>query len=113
MKKTLYLLILALFAMGLHSCEKYVFAPSTFQDVSFSEDIQPIFNNKCTKCHGTRNPVLLDGQAYDNLVNGNYVDIDNPEESKIYRKLVSGHGDAIPDDAEKVKVWIAEGANDN
>ena len=118
MKRTLYLAIMLLFTVGIHSCEKYVFGPSTFQEVSLSEDIQPVFNAKCTSCHSAsgslkKKPFLSSDVVYNELVNGGFVDTDNPEESKIYLKLQEGHQNAIPDDAEMVKVWIEEGAKDN
>lgn len=41
--------------------------------VSFSKDVQPIFNNNCVVCHqGTNGPAglsLASGAAYSNLVN--------------------------------------------
>ncbi len=118
MKRTLYLMILALLTIGIHSCEKYTYEPASFQDVSLSQDIQPVFDAKCISCHSAsaslkKKPYLSSDVVYNELVNGGFVDTDNPEESKIYQKLLSGHQNSIAADAEMVKVWIEEGANNN
>lgn len=86
--------------------------------VSFSGDLVPIFEANCIECHsaGTQEPVLTDEFAYDELVGGSYINTSSPEESRLMKKLNSGHPDPLtPTEAEKAIIlqWIEQGAFDN
>ena len=100
--------------------------------VSFSADVQIIFNDRCIGCHGQNGNGNLDlraGNAYANLVgvdsfgySGMRVVPGDLDASVLYRKLTgaTGVGDAMPSDgalpASTVAIigdWIAEGAMDN
>lgn len=83
--------------------------------VSFSADVQPIFDQKCIMCHsGGQAPALTAGWSYDELIDGGYVDTDFPCSSLLYEKLTGSHSDRI-DDEEVLTIlgWITEGAEDN
>ena len=115
MKKSL-LFILGLILICASSCEYNVIEPLVFEvpdGVSFTEDIKPIFEEKCATCHSSRSPVLTDGKAYNSLIDGDYINTDEPASSKIYVKLSSGdHYSSMEENAYLLK-WIQEGALDN
>lgn len=100
------------------SCEKYSFEPETIDPevpVLFQTQIQPIFTNSCIACHkGSRNPDLRDGNSYASLTSGGFLDLP-AEESKLYKKVVSGSHKPFTLDAEKqlILVWIGQGALNN
>ena len=88
------------------------------EDVSFSNEIVPIFtDNNCTACHGTgaTAPDLTAANAYSSLV-PKYVDLDSPEESEIYTKpSPSGSHPQKYSEAEAALIltWITQGAQNN
>ena len=83
--------------------------------VSFANDVQPIFDQKCVACHGgSQTPTLSPGWSYDELTGGGYVDTDFPCSSVIYEKLNGSHaGRASEDEILTILGWISEGAQDN
>ena len=99
------------------SCEKVIFEPPELPDsVSFSLDIQPIFNENCVSCHvGDREPDLQEGLSYDALIGGAYVDTANPEGSKLVKKLNVAPHNSRASEAQKQLIieWIRAGAKDN
>jgi hypothetical protein len=118
MKKVIrYMFPLSLAGILLISaCEKVVYPPPEIPDqVSFSQDIQPIFDSKCTTCHnGGRDPDLRPDHSHASLVDGGYVDTSSPEDSKLIKKLYGTHDSrATEADKQKILVWITEGAQDN
>jgi hypothetical protein len=103
------------------SCEYEKTEPLDLGDlpevVSFSEHIQPVFNDNCIKCHGgSTSPDLSEENAYFDLTSGNYIDTDVPENSYIYQKI-SGSGSMAPyaEDYDRALIlkWIEQGAEDN
>jgi hypothetical protein len=89
------------------------------EDISYSEDIQPIWDARCNSatCHGGRwAPNLLASVSYNELIGGGYVDEQNPAGSIIYEVCVSG-GSMVQytevGDAEKILKWIEDGAQNN
>ena len=114
--------LLLLTGLFLGSCDKYSFEPPQAdpnKEVSFASDIQPIFNSNCVGCHsGSVNPNLSEGEAYDELISGDYIADDpenNAEESLIYSKLLEPSHRANASTFEKslILVWIQQGAKDN
>jgi len=113
------------------SLEIYISIIGTISAVSFSSQIQPIFNSQCLGCHGSNGGLSLNaGVSYANLVN---VDArssctsmkrvlpDNADNSVLYRK-VSGTtcGNRMPEglqmnthDITLIQDWINQGANNN
>ena len=114
-----------IFATGLliailAGCSNYVIpapdCPDGASSMSFSGDIQPIFNSKCTSCHsGGQAPDLREGWAYEELTEGGYVA--EPEfacESIIYQVFFGTHdGRADTTQVNQILGWIQEGAQDN
>ena len=118
MKRITYFLIsgLLLTLLVLGACEKVVYPPvEKPTDVSYSEDVQPIFDAKCVQCHkGGLAPDLRPENSYNALINGGYVDTQNPEESILMTTLYGSH-DSRATEAEKqtILAWIEEGAKNN
>ena len=120
MKKFASTLIIAfaMAAMAINtSCTKEYFAPIPAPEVvSFTNDIQPFFNAKCTNCHGNTNPNLEFPDSYDNLINGGYIDLATPENSLLYKKINVGgsmSAYASPTERNLTLKWIEQGAKDN
>jgi len=117
--KRLFYLIFAAVLTGIllfGSCEKVVYPiPELPDTVSYSLDIQPIWDNKCVSCHsGSRDPDLRPENSHASLINGSYVDTDNPEDSELIKKLYGSH-DSRATETEKqlILLWIEEGAKNN
>lgn len=118
------------FSIGLTSCEYKQMEPVVINelptDVSFSDDIMPIFNASCNMagCHseGGISPDLSATNAYLVLSSGSMLDLLTPENSELYKRMID-EGNPMPTngfggilDANKtntVLVWIQEGALDN
>jgi len=90
------------------------------QDVSFSGDLQPIFNASCnsSSCHGgAHNPNLSPDKAYNSLISGGFVNTAIPTESIIYKSLNSGAmpptGKLPSAQIQMVLDWIKIGAPNN
>lgn len=88
------------------------------EDVSFSEDVQPILN-QCTQCHnGSPAPDMREGNSYNALVPA-YVEAGNAEGSLLYQRLPgNGHpfdvGFVLSDEEiATIKGWIDQGAKNN
>ncbi len=84
--------------------------------LSFSEMIQPIFKDQsCVICHGgTQDPDLTESVAYASLVNGNYVNVDSPDESRLVKQLKGRHLGFISEKEEDLIFgWIKRGAKNN
>ncbi len=131
MRKILALLLVTFLA--LQACKKDQ-GPQEPEDnnspVSFSNDIQPIFNQNCTSCHpNSGNLDLRAGQSYNNLVNvqaGGYpalrVKPGDPEHSVLYKKIdgSGAYGSNMPlggsltsTQKNLIKTWIEQGALNN
>nr|MBK9650402.1 hypothetical protein [Bacteroidota bacterium] len=109
------------------SCEKDYFQTTPQIDlskpVSFAAVIQPILNEDCATagCHreGIQAPDLLEGKAYDQLMQLGYVDTTNAEASILYKRLIatskpmppSGKLSAV--EISYVLAWIKQGAQNN
>jgi hypothetical protein len=113
--------------------------PPSGSTVSFSQQIQPIFNNNgCVGCHGGSGGLTLaPGQSYNNLVKVNAqagcttkkrVLPGNPDESVLYIRISAtttstecGPNSRMPQGGPRlpqatidlVRDWIAQGANNN
>jgi hypothetical protein len=118
-------LILALFA-GLTSCYKDIVIPELAKDpdgppqpVSFSTELSPLFNSKCTGagCHvtGAHKPYLTSDISYREIVNGGFVNTALPKQSTLYKMVYGEMAQFIPSSSDKQKVydWIRNGAPNN
>jgi hypothetical protein len=90
--------------------------PPAGDTISYSQDIQPIFNNSCTSCHaGSIPPNLLTGQSYSALV-PTYVIAGSPETSELYIVCKPGgsmSAYASSADLNLIYRWIYAGAKND
>jgi hypothetical protein len=91
-------------------------------DMSFTEDIVPIFNKSCnvSGCHnGSVAPNLLPANAYNALTSGNYVNTGDPESSELYQWVKGNKAMPMPLTGSnesynaKILAWIKQGASNN
>ena len=93
--------------------------PEPEGDISYSQQIQPIWNDNCVACHkaGTGVPLdLEEAVSYDNIIDGDYVNLDDPSASVLYVKIVPGQSMAqYANDNQRALVlkWIEQGALNN
>ncbi len=121
-------IILSLFAgfvfMFMISCQYEFIVPEEViipETVSFSEDVIPIFNAKCngSGCHASGFPILdlSPANAYDDLFRKNQINLDTPEESPLYVKLVESgsthQGRSTAQEQATILEWINKGAQNN
>jgi hypothetical protein len=101
------------------------------QSVSYSNQIQPIFNSQCTGCHGAEGGLSLFGSvSWNNLVNVNAEGncsilkrvLPADASNSVLYKRVSGNscGTRMPQggtltqtDIDLIRVWINQGAENN
>jgi hypothetical protein len=122
--------IIALFILGgvgLQSCYKDIIAPGADpngppQQVSFSGDLLPILTKSCALagCHdaaGSHHPSLVPDKAYNELMNGGYVNTIAPNTSAFYTLVKGGamppSGTVKQTDVQKILDWIRNGAPNN
>jgi hypothetical protein len=112
-----------LWATGCYYDETVLIEKEVTTEISFSGDIIPILNTSCniSGCHnaGGTPPVLTADKAYNNLINGNYVDIAVPENSELHKWLTGKRNTPMPltgpdpNINAKVLAWIKQGALNN
>lgn len=91
------------------------------QQVSFTTDIQPIFNTNCTSCHPTlvSPPDLSSGNSYNSITNGDYIIGNDLDGSTLYQRLLGNpsimppSGSLSASEINLVKNWIEQGALNN
>jgi hypothetical protein len=128
MKILKILLAAVMFTFVLNGCKysfivpEEVIIPDPNKDISFAEEIEPIFNagNLCTSCHNTGGqlPNLSTGNAYAAINASRYINRSTPEESLIY---TYPHPDTNTHTRKKysasqailILTWIQQGAKDN
>jgi hypothetical protein len=100
------------------SCEKYSYEVKPIveiENVSYSQDVQPVFNAKCVSCHGgSISPNLSQGNSYKSLAEGDY--LTQPVESnKLYKTVADNLHSSFTNQEEKSILfsWILQGAEDN
>ncbi|HLF63200.1 MAG TPA: hypothetical protein VI603_05595 [Saprospiraceae bacterium] len=128
MRKTTFSSILICFGLIVFviSCkydEVLPVEPDPGVQISFNNDIIPIFNSSCnlSSCHNGSGPSpdLRPGTAYDALWNGSYIDTLVPENSELYLWLSGARGIPMPVEGvnagyvSTVLQWIDQGALDN
>ena len=127
MKRLLiYSCLILTFGIGLSGCYKDVIKPdlpvdpnAPPQQVSFSSELKPLLAAKCTEagCHvsGGHKPYMTADISYEQIVNGGFVNLLVPKESKIYLMINSEMQQYIPSatDRQKVYDWIRNGAPNN
>ena len=119
MKKLFQTLVIIGICLSLDSCYyDSIYEPitddndgSAIEEVTYNDDIAPIFGF-CSNCHdGGQNPDLRDGNAYNSLV-PTYVTAFDAEVSPLYLKLIDGHQNLPAIRLELVKTWIDQGAKE-
>jgi len=122
--KRLVLFVFVGYLVLLLSCEKEVVSASdagytkkqnTFDTVLFARDVMPILNANCVHCHDASSSFPLDASsAYSTIMNG-YINKSVPDESKFFKNKVLGHPDdyLMPEEHQKIKNWIIQGALNN
>lgn len=124
MKKISYFLTVLGMVLFLQSCYYDELPADTGTlptNVSFSQDVQRIFNVSCVGCHsGAIKLNLKSAESYQALMTGNYVIANDAANSKLVKSL-KGEGMAImppsgglsASDINTVIQWINEGALKN
>jgi hypothetical protein len=111
----------------LQGCYKDITSPGADpngppQQVSFSGDVLPILSKNCalSGCHDaipSHKPSMLADRAYNQLVNGGYVNTVEPSSSAIYTLIKGGamppSGTMKPAEVQKILDWIRNGAPNN
>lgn len=97
--------------------------PEITDEVSFANDIIPIFNKSCNTsgCHNTGGikPDLTASKAFNALTTGNYINATSPEDSELYQWIRGKRSTPMPlsgPDASinaAVLAWIKQGAKNN
>ena len=125
MKNLYKLIVLSGMALFLGSCyydtypeEEELPLP---EEVSYAEDIQPLWDRDCVSCHPSQAaPDLRAGTSYNSLLNG-YVEPGNSAESVLYQSLLGINNVSLMppsgrwsnNDINLVKKWIDDGAENN
>jgi len=132
MKKT-YLSFLILITFTLYNCSKDtgpVDDNQATENISFANDVQPIFDQSCKSCHpSSGNLDLTAANSYNQLVNVNAsgysakrVVPGDPDNSVLYKKIdgSGAYGSNMPlggnlsaAQINTIKQWITEGAQNN
>lgn len=125
MKNTIKILILMGMGLFLTSCYYDTFPEESIPDeVSYSKNIQPLWNSSCIECHsGNLAPDLRAQNSYNSLINGGYVVKDNADESILFLSLQEGTGVSLmppkpngpwsANNTKLVETWINQGAKNN
>ena len=90
--------------------------PPADDKISYAQDIQPIFDAHCIRCHaGSKEPNLLTGQSHSALV-PTFVVAGSPETSDLYLSCKPGGTMAIYTSAANLNLiyrWIYAGAKND
>jgi mono/diheme cytochrome c family protein len=122
MKKIMLLIVTLIGIISWQACQYEWVEPAKTvvpEVVSYSADIQPIFNQACVGCHSTGgiNPDLTPANSYADLFANNLIDTVNPDQSILYLKIAEGGSMAKyapPGDPDEIILkWIKEGALNN
>lgn len=120
-RKIFYVIILMAGMIALFSCEYekiIVDVPDPTVPVSYSADIQPIWDKGCVGCHGAGQtaPDLTPANSHDALITGGFVDTVSPDQSIIYTCMISGGSMASFTNAQEAGLvlnWIIQGAKND
>ena len=119
-------LIFMVLGVSLIGCYKDVILPEAAVDpdgppqaVSFKNVVAPLVNAQCalSGCHvtGGHQPFMTTDIAYQQIVNGGFVNTLLPKESIIYKMINGEMQQYIPSatDRQKIYDWIRNGAPNN
>ncbi len=111
------LLFISLLLFG--SCEKHSYLVETVNpgdSISLQTDVQPVFTDKCVRCHtgsGTAKLDLRAGNSYTSLLNRGYI---TPPDSTctLFVTIYGGHNATLLDnEKQKILIWVIQGAQNN
>jgi mono/diheme cytochrome c family protein len=98
-------------------------APVDLRNVSFKDNVLPIFEQHCSECHGDTDPEeQLQVTTYRTLIvgsqNGPVIEPGDPDNSYLVKMVVSGKmpkkGDKLSQqEIDVITAWIKAGAQDN
>jgi len=121
MEKTIQNILVLLLILNLSGCyyDNFPELPPP-RNVSFQNDIQPIFNQSCISCHdGSLFPDLRAENSYNELINEDLVVPGDENASELFKRL-NGDGSLMPpgsplsqSNIKLVGQWINEGAKNN
>ncbi len=104
------------------SCTSDTLVPEVLPNtpVSFTGQIQPIFDASCSKsgCHATGMvaPDLTAGKSYSSLMSMNLIDTVSPQQSTLYQEVKPGGGMSsycTQTQSQLILKWIEQGAKNN
>jgi hypothetical protein len=123
---SLFLLLLFAVTMGCYKKSTLLIndTPAITATVSFSSDIVPLLTANCalSGCHnGTISPDLSSANAYNSLVDGNFVSTSTPSNSLVYLWLTGKESATMPLGTSNnpsningyILAWITQGAEKN
>lgn len=131
MKKQVILSIIALSLLSTfvifqsESIKIVTVAPSAdiFENTSFRNDIQPILEKHCIKCHGGEFPSEgLSTESYESLIsgsqNGQVIIVGDANNSLLFEQIKNGEmpkrgTDLTNEQIQLIQQWINEGALNN
>jgi len=120
--KALGLLLFGMLLMASCEYDSIVFAEpdpnEPVEDVSFMDEIIPIFQDNCVGCHGVGHYKvdLTIENAYQSLNDKGLIDVNDPANSVIYKTLtvnVASQHQLTPPPIKLILDWITQGAKDN
>jgi hypothetical protein len=122
----LYIGLVVFVGFGVSGCYKDIIKPDLPKDpnappqqVSFANDLKPLFSAGCTDvgCHvsGAHKPYLTPDISYQQIVNGGFVNLALPAQSRLVQMLNGDMSQYMPsaDNRQKVLDWIRNGAPNN
>lgn len=127
-KNVIYFLSILLGFFLLLACERATIVPDPPAPpppppvpgkISYAGEIQPVFTEKCVRCHGVgqNSPTLAAGKSYQALMNiSGMIDTINPGNSILYLEMATGGGMSLycnKANADSVYKWIRQGAKNN
>lgn len=116
--------IVLLFSMGCESTyirmpDEGIFPKDTTQTIDsvfFSQDIKPLLLNNCASCHFAGTSLDLESDdMYNSIMNGNFINLSDPESSRFFTEPDPGHADLYltPVQHSLIVEWIEQGALNN
>ena len=117
--------VIVMLSLGLFftNCTRDQFESPQPENVSFKNDLIPLFNNSCNSigCHnnGGIYPDLSEENAYDEITGRGLIDDEFPENSLLYRRMIDNEtpmpiaGLLLEYQSQQVLVWIQEGHLNN
>ena len=122
---SLAVLSIVLLLISLISCDK-----DSQPGISYALDIQPIFNLRCTSCHGSPGINDLNLSSFETLMEGNSVNgpvvipydadnsilydvVANDQPASVSSRMPDGETPLNDTQINLIEDWINEGAKDN